>query len=214
MPARELGPDNVLQAVSVCQGILRTALDCDWNRLAGTLEWTCRRTLDHMIDGAIFYSGQVANEAPNRLPPIRVGNLDASIEDLIITVGTAAHILASALQSAPIEGRFFHPAGMADRSGYAAMSCVELLVHTSDISSGLGIEFMPPSQLCESAIQRLFPWIDDIGGGAFATLRWATGRISMESQNDVAADWYWQCAPLSEWDGTIRKRPAPSATIK
>jgi uncharacterized protein (TIGR03083 family) len=206
---QELGPDDVLAAVAASQATLGAALDRDWGALAGTLEWTCRRTLDHLIDGTVFYSGQVANEAPKRLPPIRMGNPDASVEDLLTTLGTVAHILAATLRSAPPESRAFHPAGMADRTGFAAMSCVEVLVHTSDITTGLGIEFAPPKELCGRVVRRLFPWITDVGPDAFATLRWTTGRISIDGQDDVAADWYWQCAPLSEWDGTIKKRSAP-----
>ncbi|MDA0799111.1 MAG: hypothetical protein O2826_12220 [Chloroflexi bacterium] len=205
---QELGADDVLAAVAASQQALGTALDRDWEVLAGTLEWTCRRTLDHLIDGAVFYSCQVANEATKRLPPIRMGNPDASVEDLLTTIGSVAHILASTLRSASPEGRAFHPAGMADRTGFAAMSCVELLVHTFDIASGLGIEFAAPQELCERVIRRLSPWITELGPDAFATLLWSTGRVAIEGQDDVASDWYWQCAPLSEWDGTVRKRPA------
>jgi hypothetical protein len=214
MDSDELGPDEVLLAVSASQHVLDAALDKDWGSLAGTLEWTCRRTLDHLIDGTVFYSGQVANEASHRLPPIRVGNADASARDLLTTLGTVAHILAAALRSARTEGRFFHPAGMADRSGYAAMSCAEVLVHTADITSGLGVEFAPSQDLCALVVRRLFPWVENIGPDAFVTLLWATGRVSIEGQSDVPVDWYWQCAPLSEWDGRVKRRPAPSAAIK
>ena len=214
MSAQELGPEDVLVAAAISQQVLGTVLDEDWTKLAGTLEWTCQRTLDHLIDGTVFYSGQVANQAHKRLPPIRRGDPNATIEDLLTTVDTVAHIFAATLQSASTEGRFFHPAGMADRSGYAAMSCVELLVHSSDISAGLGVPFAPPSELCERVIRRLFPWIDDVGPDACATMRWTTGRLEIPGRDAVVADWYWQCAPLSEWDGTIKKRPTPSPGVK
>ena len=212
--AQELGPDDVLAAVAVSQQALGTALDEDWEKLAGPLEWTCRRTLDHLISGTLFYAGQVANEAPKRLPPIRMEDPSATVEDLLTTVDTVAHIFAATLRSASPEGRFFHPAGMADRTGYAAMSCVEVLVHTSDIVAGLGIEFAPPADLCERVLRRLFPWIEDVGPDAFATMRWTTGRLAIEGRDDVATDWYWQCAPLSEWDGTIKRRPATRPAAK
>ena len=209
--ARDLGPDDVLVAAAASQQALGAAFDRDWEALAGTLDWTCRRTLDHMIDGTVFYSGQVANEAPKRLPAIRQGNPDASVEDLVTTVGSVTHILASALRSAPVDARFFHPAGMADRSGYAAMSCVELLVHTSDIATSFGIAFNPDNELCGRVVRRLFPWIENVGADAFAVMRWTTGRLVIDGWDDVAANWYWQCAPLAEWDGTVKKRPAPAA---
>jgi uncharacterized protein (TIGR03083 family) len=214
MSAQELGADDVLAAVGISQQALGTALDGDWDKLAGTLEWSCQRTLDHLISGTLFYSGQVANEAPKRLPLIGIANPDATVEDLLTTVDTVAHIFALTLRSASPAGRYFHPAGMADRSGYAAMSCVEVLVHTSDIAAGLGIEFAAPHDLCERVLRRLFPWIEDVGPDAFATMRWTTGRLAIGGRDEVAANWYWQCAPLSEWDGTIKRRPATRPAAK
>ena len=207
----ELGADDVLAAFAASQEALGAARDGDWSALAGSLEWSCRTTLDHMITGTVFYSGQVANEAPARRPAIRKADADASVDDLIVTQDSVGHIFASVLRAAPAGMRAFHPAGMADVSGYAAMSCVEILVHTFDIAQGLGIAFNPPVELCERVGRRLFPWIDDMSPDAWATLLWATGRRSIEGRDDVAADWYWQCAPLSEWDGTVRKRTPPPA---
>lgn len=208
--ASELGADDVLSAFMASQEALRAARDRDWAAQAGTLDWTCRQTLNHVIDGTLFYSGQVANQASTRLPRIRSGDPDASIDDLITTLGTVGRIFASALRAAPDGARAFHPAGMADMSGYAAMSCVEILVHTGDIAAGLGFNFNPPAGLCDRVVRRLFPWLDDTTPDAWSVLRWTTGRIAIADRDDVAADWYWQCAPLSEWDGTIKKRPAPA----
>lgn len=209
--ASALGADDVLAAFAASQQALSGARDGDWSAVAGTLEWTCRKTLDHTIDGTVFYVGQVANQAPARLPAVRKGDADATIDDLIAMQHNVGHIFASVLRAAPADIRPFHPAGMADVSGYAAMSCVEILVHAFDISQGLGIAFNPPADLCERVVNRLFPWIDDMSPDAWSVLRWTTGRIAIEGRDEVAADWYWQCAPLSEWDGTIKKRPAPAS---
>jgi len=208
IPPSELGADDVLAAFAASQDALRAARDRDWAALAGKLDWTGRQTLNHMIDGTVFYSGQVAGQASTRLPRVRFGDQDASIDDLITTLGTVGRIFAAVLRAAPDGTRAFHPAGMADVSGYAAMSCAEILVHTADIAAGLGIGFNPPAGLPARVVRRLFPWIDDMSPNAWSVLRWTTGRIAIDGRDDVAADWYWQCAPLSEWDGTVKKRQA------
>ena len=208
--AQALTPDDLLVAVAVNQAALTPVVDHDWSVLAGTLEWDCRKTLDHLIDGSIFYSGQVSNLATTRRPRIRAGDPKALITDLLPTVDTVGHILASVLRSAPSDGRFFHPAGMADTSGYVGMACVELLAHTFDISRGLGVAFQPPQELCDRILRRLFPWIKDTAPDTWATLCWATGRLPLAGREEVEPDWYWQCAPLEEWDGKVRKRtPSP-----
>ena len=40
---------------------------------------------------------------------------------------------------------------------------------------------------------------------------WAAGWISLPGYERLGPDWYWYPAPLAEWDGTIKKRTAPSA---
>ena len=209
--SQELSPDDLLTAVAAVQGALRPVINRDWSVAAGTLDWDCRQTIDHMVSGSVFYSGQVSNLATARLPVIRRGDAESSVEELVATVGNVGHILASVLRAAPRDGRFFHPAGMADVSGYVGMACVEAMVHTFDITQGLGVEFQPPGELCDRMLGRLFPWIEDTGPDPWATLCWTTGRISLPGRDDVEPDWYWQCAPLAEWDGTVKKRlPPPS----
>ena len=103
-----------------------------------------------------------------------------------------------------------HPAGMEDLSGYAAMACTEVHLHTFDITQGLGIDFHPSDDLSARVIARLFPWVTEVDD-AWPMLCWATGRISMPGRAGIEPDWNWQCAPLDEWDGTVKKRTAPPA---
>ena len=48
--------------------------------------------------------------------------------------------------------------GMADASGFAALACDEMLVHTADIAAVLGVGFDPPRGVCARVLARLFPW--------------------------------------------------------
>lgn len=204
----ELGAQDVLDALRLSQQALIPHASADWTQRAGTLDWDCRRTLDHLADGQSAYAGRLATQAQETLPAMRNGNPGQSVEDLLRVVNAASHMVSRLIEALPPGARVHHAAGMADASGYAAMACTELLVHTYDITQGLGVAFEPPAELCARILARLFPWVTDIED-AWPTLCWASGRISLPGRDDVAADWWWQCAPLSEWDGTVRRRPAP-----
>jgi hypothetical protein len=205
---REPGADDVRAAAAGCRRALEPALDGDWEVRAGTLEWTCRRTLDHMIDAQVMYAGHLATEARERLPRLRNGNPTLAVGDLLQSLAIAAAVLAQVIRGAGPTARGFHAAGLADGSGFAAMACTEMLVHTADIGEGLGTAFRPPDALAASVLARLFPWAPR-DGSAWATLRWACGRSTLGDRERLAPDWYWHCAPLAEWDGTVKKRTAP-----
>ena len=208
---RELTPDGIVAAASVCQQAMAPHADADWSVTAGSLDWDCRRTLDHIADALCSYSGSVANRADHRMASVRSGNPTATPAQLVEVLGTAANILAVLTREMPSEARAFHPAGMADATGFVGMACTETLVHGYDISQGLGFDLQPPGELCASVIRRLFPWVTDLGD-PWQTLLWTTGRISLSDRAGVEPDWYWQCAPLAEWDGTVRRRAKPPAS--
>jgi hypothetical protein len=71
---------------------------------------------------------------------------------------------------------------MADASGFAALACDEMLLHTSDITASLGVGFDPPRQVCARVLARLFPWAphdQDAWGGPAANGRgrWRWDRV-------------------------------------
>ena len=39
----------------------------------------------------------------------------------------------------------------------------------------------------------------------WSALRWANGRIALPDRERLGPDWGWWCAPLSAWDGTVKK---------
>jgi hypothetical protein len=103
------------------------------------------------------------------------------------------------VDATPPGTRGWHPFGLADASGFAAMACDELLVHSDDAARGLGVPFAPPDELAEATLRRLFPWAPD-GVEPWPGLRWANGRADLPGQ-PRQVDWRWHCAPLEEWDG-------------
>ncbi len=199
---------DVVDAAAWARDTLAPAEASDWEARAGEPEWTCRRTLDHMANTSIFYATALANRATGPMPKVRNGDAGAPVRILLEIVPAAAGILAEVARAAPADARGWHPAGIADAEGFCAMGADEILVHTADIASGLGVDFDPPVELCARVGARLFPWAP-VGADPWASLWWANGRAPLDERPRLDPDWYWHCAPLSEWDGTVKRRSTP-----
>jgi hypothetical protein len=205
-----VGPEDVRTAgrlaAETMQPLAETA---DWSVRAGELDWTCRRTLDHICDCLLYYSGQLARRADRQGPVIRDGDAEASTKSLVSVVRSTAAIFAAVADGTPPDVRAYHPAGMADRSGYCAMGVDETLIHTYDIASGLGVPFTPPAALSAAVVARLFPWAPE-SDDPWATLLWANGRTELPGHERLDAWWGWYCEPLADWDGTPSRRQRPA----
>ena len=210
MAESTLVPDDLLLAASISRATLEPALDRDWSVQAGDLEWDCRRTLDHIVDTLFLYAAYLASRATGRLSPPRNGDPAATPEQLLQTVGVAAAVLAEVARAAPEDTRAFHPGGMADVAGWLSMACEEVLIHTDDIAQGLGLSFRLPDDLSTKIVTRLFPWAPT-DADPWDALRWAAGRIALPDRERLDPNWGWHPAPISEWDGTIKRRTSPPA---
>ena len=136
--ARELVPEDLLVAIAATRETLTPALEADWEVPAGGLDWTCRQTLDHIANTMIFYATHLATRARERRPPVRNGDPALPPASLLSVAEAAAAILADVVRAAPPGTRGFHPAGLADGTGFVAMGCTEIMVHSADIAAGLG----------------------------------------------------------------------------
>ncbi len=204
-------PADLLEAATVSNEALEGALDRDWDVPAGSLTWSCRRTLDHVPDTLLLYAAHLATRTTRPLPFLRNGDPEAKIKHLLRSAQSAAAILAevaTAAESSDVAVRAYHPAGMADPDAFVAMGCDEILVHTFDITTGLELPFVPPRELCERVVARLFPWAPhEIS--PWSALLWANGRGPLPDRPQLEPDWYWHSAPLDEWDGSPRFRTSP-----
>ena len=200
------GPDDVVDAAETAYALFATLVDLDWSATAGELDWDCRQTLEHVTTVQIFLASNAANQTRSRLPGARTNNPDQSIAELVTVHRALANVLAAVLRSMPQDARGFHPAGLADRHGFAAMACTETIVHAYDIAQGLGLDFQPPQDIAAKALARLFPWVQD-QGDPWQALLYATGRQPLGDRERQAPNWWWHCAPLSQWDGTVKVRP-------
>lgn len=191
----------VVAAAEACTAFLAERVDADWDVPVPDLELTVAGVVAHTAEGCIWYAIDLAAGGKDLQPVEHRVKPDSDHVDLVDTVTTYASILADVVDAAPADARGFHPAGLADPSGFAAMGCDELLIHTADVGLGLGEPFAPPSDLAELVLRRLFPWVD-VDRDPWELLRWANGRTALPDRPRLSG-WRWHCAPLDEWDGTV-----------
>jgi hypothetical protein len=204
----ELEPGDVSVAAEWVVGISFRVLDEQWNA-SGNGAWSPRRTLDHLVDAMLLYSGYVATRATDRATPLRNGDLNATPDELVGALRSASSILTALLHAMPDNVRAFHPSGSADRTGWIGMACTELLVHGFDIAAATLMSVEPPDdRLARAVVERVLPWAPSEGTG-WSQLLWATGRASLGAHEPQDSDWWWQSAPLTEWDGQPRRRDVP-----
>lgn len=202
----QLTPIDVRTAAHLATEFLGTHLDDDWSAPAGSLEWDCRETIEHIIDSLDVYAVLLATRAQRFAPAVRIARDPAvPTKGLLRTVRAKAAVLAEVAKAAPSDTRAFHPRGWADASGFAAMGCDEILIHTADIVDGLGDAFRAPADLTTRVLKRLFPWAPD-GDDPWATLLWANDRIELPLHGRIGEKWTWWSRPLAEWDGMLKTR--------
>lgn len=196
-------PNDIRAAAQSSRQALEPVVDADWTGSAGALDWDCRTTLEHVIFAVDRYGLYLATSAQARLPFSLVHYPECLIRDLLMLMEARAAMLAEVAVAASPTARGYHAWGRPDRSGYIAMGCVEILLHTDDIARGLGRTFVPPEDVARRAMARLFPWAPT-NVDPWMGLRWATGRLSLPGHPDAPANWAWHASPLEEWDGAIK----------
>ena len=206
-------PVDLPAAATLCRDTLLPWADRDWSVPAGDLTWSCRRTLDHIINVQLFLAANAAMRSTSRVPPPRNDDPDEDVPTLLETVVATATMQERICAGMGPDDRGFHPAGQADAEGMRAQCTAEILQHTFDIATGLGEAFEPPQDLCDRVVARLFPWAPDAAEcpDRWLVLLWCVGRIALPDRPRLESDWWIQAAPLVEWDGTRRVRTMPPA---
>jgi uncharacterized protein (TIGR03083 family) len=189
----------VLRAANECRGFLGGTLDRDWTRPIPDMDWTVAQAVAHIAESLLWYATDLA-AGPRELSAMDLHvRPETAPADLVAVLGSYATVLARVIDGAAPGARGWHPAGLADASGFAAMACDELLVHTDDAARGLGLGFIPTGALSRATLRRLFPWAPG-DADPWRALLWANGRVDLPGQ-ERQTGWRWHCAPLEEWDG-------------
>ncbi|PJN25345.1 glyoxalase [Streptomyces sp. CB02613] len=203
--------DDVTTAVRLAVDVLVKAPADRWETGAGSLEWTCWETAEHLGDDLFAYAVQLGprtppldRDVPFRWAPDREGGPHNAVfadraagpAGLLATVEASGALLASMVRTTRPGVRSYHGYGISDPEGFAAMGVVETLVHTHDLAEGLGLEWAPPGALCDRVLARLFPDAP-AGGDRWAVLLWATGRAELPGHPRRTA-WRWDGRPLED----------------
>ncbi|MEV7328172.1 maleylpyruvate isomerase N-terminal domain-containing protein [Micromonospora sp. NPDC093244] len=163
----------------------------DWSVPAGTLTWSCWTTAAHVAHDLLAYAGQVAASADDGYLPYDLRVSPTARPAQVLTVARAcAGLLATAVDAAPPDARAWH-FGPCDPAGFAAMGVAETLLHTHDVTVGLGVPWQPPPELSTLVLRRLFP--DAPTGAAPDVLLWMTGRGELPGRTRRTS-WSWRAA--------------------
>ncbi len=170
-----LMPDDIVAAAAAAEAALRPVAGRDWSVRAGPLDWDVEQTITHMIGATAKYTLYLASRCEHFIGLSVTRWPGATNEEVIDAVVPVATGLAAVAAVTPASVRAYHVTGPSSAAGYVGRACVELLVHTDDALSGLGVAFAPPADLCRRVLAQQFP--DAAGpGNAWHRLLAANGR--------------------------------------
>lgn len=182
-----------------------------WDAKAGSLEWTCWETVEHLADDLFAYAAQLGPRNPpsdtevpfvwSRSKPGGPANVifadrAAGPAGLLQVLEACGTLLTAVVRTTSPAVRSHHVFGLADPEGFAAMGVVETLVHLHDVTEGLGLDWEPDADLCGRVLTRLFPDAPT-GTPRWPTLLWATGRAELPGHHRLTS-WRWYGAPAGE----------------
>ena len=200
--------DDLDRAVQLAVSVLTGAPDDGWDRRAGSLEWDCWETVEHLSDDLFAYALQLGPRKPpvdgavpvvadSRRPggPGIASRVDreAGPAGLLQVLEANGALLVAMVRVTPPQVRAHHIFGVSDPDGFAAMGIVETLVHTHDVAEGLGLAWQPPADLCSRVLARLFPDAPHTTD-PWRTLLWATGRTELPGLARLTR-WRWFSEP-------------------
>jgi len=200
--------NDVDQAVQLAVAALREAPPAAWDGKAGSLEWDCWETVEHLSDDLFVYAAQLGPRTPpldghvpfvweSRRPggPGNAIHADraAGVTGLLQLLEASGALLVAMVRTTPATVRAYHSYGVSDPEGFAAMGVVETLVHTHDLAEGLGLAWDPPADLCSRVLTRLFPDAPE-DSAPWPTLLWATGSAELPGHPRLTT-WRWNGAP-------------------
>jgi hypothetical protein len=184
MTSLEIAGNHVVDAVDELVRVLDPTIKMDWQILTPSLIWTQEQTAIHTMRACLEYSYQVVGGRMDTYQPVLFEKKEhASPADILKMISTAGRVLEKVVKTSSINDRAWHSYGISDPIGFAAMGVVEVSVHTYDLAKGFGMDFVPPKQLADFAIERLFqgtvefPEVSDSDAGKL--LLWCAGRIEL-----------------------------------
>lgn len=188
---------------TLLDGVVRVPMG-QWDEQAGRLAWTRWETAEHLADDLFVYAATLAAPTyPADLPFETTRRRDGAPDELVhstraagspgiaAVIRSASNLLIAIVEATPPTVTADHVFGRTGSEGFAAMACVELIVHGHDIFSDTEVDWEPDEALCKRAVLRLFPDVaGTLNAGSYSELLWATGRIELPG-NPYRSEWRW-----------------------
>jgi hypothetical protein len=155
--------DEYIQVFERVHRPLSGMVERDWSVQAGTLEWTCRQTVDHMVDCVFSYAMQVAGRVQGEFLPFAElhAEPEASNRDLLAGLGAVGQILHDVVFCAPAGTTASDGLVSLDLGDWCARAAYELALHAHDVIVGLGAEWELPGGLCGAITESPALWMFD-----------------------------------------------------
>jgi hypothetical protein len=157
--------DDVIAAARAAEAALRPVIDRDWSVRAGPLEWDVEQTITHLIAAVAKYTLYLASRCEHFIGLSVSRWPDATNEEVVDSLIPVATGLATVAAATPPGMRAYHVSGPSSAADYLGRACVEILVHTGDALTGLGVAFAPPAELCWRVLAQQFP--DAVAAGRY-----------------------------------------------
>jgi hypothetical protein len=144
----------------------RSGINCDWSLRAGTVEWTCLEAADHMVDAVLAVAFLLASRKQDGYPdwgwPECTAGANARPDRLIEALETVGRVLSAVITTAELDARAviwrWPKVTTAPASDFAARGALEMILHGQDVCAGLGVELVPPADVCERLREHTRSW--------------------------------------------------------
>jgi Mycothiol maleylpyruvate isomerase N-terminal domain len=192
----EIGTDRLVALADRLCEVVGAGSATDWQRTAGDLDWTVRRTVGHLVDALTWNALQLAAGTGRHLRVDCLPQTGATPAELLEAVRAAARLLRAAIDSSGPEHRSWHQFGFTDPAGVLAVGLAELLIHGEDVTRGLSLGWNPDLDIVVAVQERLMPQaVSD--HDPWTSLLAAHGR-TVGDATVVAAAWTWDMTPAGD----------------
>jgi uncharacterized protein (TIGR03083 family) len=136
-------------------------VDADWTTRTGVLEWTCWRTVDHIVDCLFSYALQIGARAHSEYLPFEElhAKPEATPPDLVAGLRPMTALLTAVVRDSPETTTASDGVLELSLSDWCARAAYELVLHTHDVVSGLGRDLEPPLELCGVILESDALWM-------------------------------------------------------
>jgi uncharacterized protein (TIGR03083 family) len=190
---------DLMTVAEQSEQFLCTALNDDWNTPIPDMEWTVAEAVAHMCESPLWYAFDLS-AGETQLDTLTIaGKADSTLSELIATLRATTRVLASVVSTSDPADRGAHPFGLSDASGYIAMACAEILIHTDDAARGLGRSFEGDPDIAVRLLAQLMR-LSPEGQPAWDVLRWAHGRMELPDRPRPER-WRWYLHPVEAREG-------------